>query len=73
MDGDNHTNTVESYFSLLKRGIIGAFHHVSRQHLHRYLAEFDFRFSLRKMSDWERVLVALLGTEGKRLMYRDSA
>ncbi len=71
-EGDIHTNTVESYFSLLKRGIIGAFHHVSKQHLHRYLAEFDFRFSLRKMSDWERTLVALLGIEGKRLMYRDS-
>lgn len=63
---------MESFFSLLKRGIIGAFHHVSRRHLHRYLAEFDFRFSLRKMSDWERTIVALLGIEGKRLKYRDS-
>ncbi len=40
--GDAHTNTVEGYFSILKRGIIGTFHHVSAQHLKRYLAEFDF-------------------------------
>lgn len=68
-DGDLHTNTVESFFSLLKRGVIKAFHHVSRRHLHRYLAEFDFRFSLRKMENWERTLVALLGIEGRRRMH----
>src|SRR5881394_608641 len=45
------TNSVESFFSLLKRGINGTFHHVSKQHLHRYLSEFDFRYNARKMSD----------------------
>src|SRR5437868_417447 len=43
-----HTNTVEGYFSLLKRGINGTYHHVSEKHLHRYLAEFDFRYNSRK-------------------------
>ncbi|HYX27169.1 MAG TPA: IS1595 family transposase [Pyrinomonadaceae bacterium] len=66
------TNTVEGYFSLLKRGINGVYHHVGRKHLHRYLAEFDFRYNAREMTDGERGLEALKGVEGKRLMYRDS-
>jgi hypothetical protein len=45
--GDVHTNTVEGYFSILKRGTMGTYHHVSQQHLTRYLAEFDFRYSTR--------------------------
>jgi hypothetical protein len=45
--GDAHTNTIEGYFSILKRGIIGTYHHVSQQHLKRYLAEFDFRYNER--------------------------
>lgn len=65
-----HVNFSESYFSLLKRGIIGAFHHVSKKHLQRYLEEFDFRWNRRKISDSERVLAAVAGTEGKRLYYR---
>lgn len=65
-----HVNFSESYFSLLKRGIIGAFHHVSKKHLQRYLEEFDFRWNRRKVSDSERVLAAVAGTEGKRLYYR---
>ena len=65
------TNTVEGYFSLLKRGINGVYHHVGRQHLHRYLSEFDFRYNNRKATDGERALQALKGFEGKRLMYRD--
>jgi transposase-like protein len=66
------TNTVESSFSLLKRGIIGAFHHVSEKHLHRYCAEFDFRWNQRKVSDGARATAALTMIEGKRLKYRDS-
>ena len=45
--GEAHTNTVEGYFSILKRGIVGTYHHVSQQHLKRYLAEFDFRYNER--------------------------
>jgi transposase-like protein len=70
--GDVHTNTVEGYFSILKRGIIGVYHHVDSNHLHRYLSEFDFRYNERNVDDAERSVVALLGIEGKRLMYRDS-
>lgn len=66
------TNTVEGSFSLLKRGIIGAFHHVSKHHLHRYLAEFDFRWNQRKVSDGQRATNALTLIAGKRLKYRDS-
>lgn len=63
-----HTNAVESSFSLLKRGIIGAFHHVSKKHLHRYTGEFDFRWTNRKVSDVERTAQALKQSKGKRLM-----
>ena len=71
--GEVHTNTVESSFSLLKRGIIGAFHHVSRQHLHLYLAEFDFRWNHRKTDDAERAEAGIRMVEGKRLFYRQPA
>jgi transposase-like protein len=66
------TNTVEGYFSILKRGINGVYHHVGKQHLHRYLSEFDFRYNSREVSDTERARLALKGTDQKRLMYRDS-
>jgi transposase-like protein len=66
------TNTVEGYFSLLKRGINGVYHHVGRKHLHRYLSEFDFRYNERQVTDGERAQKALAGFDGKRLMYRDS-
>jgi transposase-like protein len=68
-----HTNTVENYFSILKRGINGTYHHVSPAHLKRYLAEFDFRYNERAalgVSDAERAIKALKGIEGKRLTYR---
>lgn len=71
--GDIHTNTVEGYFSILKRGIVGTFHHVSQQHLKRYLAEFDFRYNEREalgVGDVERFNRAIPGIVGKRLMYR---
>ncbi|MDX6480369.1 MAG: hypothetical protein QOG85_879 [Gaiellaceae bacterium] len=70
--GDAHTNTAENYFSILKRGINGVYHHVSPEHLPRYLAEFDFRYNARHLTDTERTNLALSQAEGKRLMYRDS-
>jgi hypothetical protein len=66
------TNTVEGYFSILKRGITGVYHHVSEAHLHRYLAEFDFRYNTRvalKIDDVARAERALKGVKGKRLTY----
>jgi transposase-like protein len=65
-----HTNTVEGFFSLLKRGVYGTFHHLSKKHLHRYLSEFDFRYNARDVSDGERTERALQSVRGKRLMYR---
>ncbi|HEY1541694.1 MAG TPA: IS1595 family transposase [Xanthobacteraceae bacterium] len=72
--GDVHTNTIEGYFSILKRGIMGTYHHVSEQHLKRYLAEFDFRYNERQalgVTDGERAARALKGAVGKRLTYRN--
>lgn len=71
--GDAHTNTIEGYFSILKRGITGVYHHVSQQHLKRYLAEFDFRYNERAalgVNDTERAARAVKGIQGKRLTYR---
>ena len=65
-----HTNTIEGYFSLLKRGLVGTFHHVGEQHLQRYVTEFDFRYNHRKVSDAERADSALKQIAGKRLTYR---
>jgi len=65
-----HTNTVESYFAILKRGIFGVYHHVSPKHLKRYVGEFDFRYNARGISDAARANAALRGIEGKRLTYR---
>jgi len=68
--GNASTNTAESFFALLKRGIHGTFHHVSKKHLHRYCDEFAFRWSNRKVTDGERTEAAIRGAEGKRLSYR---
>src|SRR5262249_24029238 len=71
--GPAHTNTIENYFSILKRGIVGTYHHVSQQHLKRYLAEFDFRYNERSalgVEDVERAAKAVLGTVGKRVTYQ---
>ena len=65
-----HTNFAESYHSLLKRGLIGAFHHVSAEHLHRYVNEFSFRWNSRRETDGERTERAVRATAGKRLTYR---
>ena len=71
--GDAYTNTIEGYFSVLKRGIVGTYHHVSQQHLKRYLAEFDFRYNEREklgVSDAARMAKSVQGIVGKRLTYR---
>ena len=68
-----HTNTVEGYFSIFKRGVYGTFHHVSQQHLKRYLAEFDFRYNEREalgVNDSMRMARSIKGIVGKRLTYR---
>lgn len=65
-----HTNTVEGYFAILKRGIYGTYQHVSQQHLKRYVGEFDFRFNTRALDDMARTAVAAKGIVGKRLTYR---
>lgn len=71
--GEASTNTVEGFFSIFKRGVMGTYHHVSAQHLARYLAEFDFRYSNRSaigVEDIERAKRLVKGIEGKRLTYR---
>jgi transposase-like protein len=73
--GHIHTNTIEGYFSILKRGIYGVYQHVSEAHLQRYLAEFDFRYSNRErlgIDDVQRAEIALKGAKGKRLTYATS-
>ena len=65
-----HTNTVEGYFSILKRGITGNYQWVSAKHLKRYLGEFDFRYNSRDVTDMERAVMAARGIQGKRLTYR---
>ena len=71
--GDVHNNTAESFFALLKRGIYGTFHSVSKEHLDKYCNEFAFRWNNRKITDGERIAVAINMIEGKRLMYGDSS
>jgi transposase-like protein len=70
LGGFVHTNTVESHFALIKRGVYGTFHNISEAHLHRYLAEFDFRANTRDMTDAERAAALIAGAQGKRLLYR---
>lgn len=70
--GNASRNEVELYFALLKRGVIGSFHHVSKNHLDRYCDEFSFRRNHRKVSDSDRTATAIKATKGKRLMYRQS-
>jgi transposase-like protein len=71
--GDCHTNTLEGYFSIFKRGMKGVYQHCDEKHLHRYLAEFDFRYNnrvARDVNDEQRAEKALLGVKGKRLTYK---
>jgi transposase-like protein len=74
--GEAHTNTAEGFFSLLKRGINGTFHHVGKGHLHRYCEEFAFRYNNRialGVNDSQRATKIVLGAEGKRLTYKQPA
>jgi ISXO2-like transposase domain len=64
-----HVNTAECRFSLMKRAVFGTHHSISEAHLPRYLAEWDFKWNTRKMSDEERAAKALQGIEGRRLTY----
>ena len=68
--GFKHSNTVENFFSIFKRGVIGTYHHMSEAHLARYCREFDFRYNTRTLSDSDRTIEAIKGARGKRLMYR---
>lgn len=67
--GVHHTNTIEGFFSRLKRGLMGTYHHVGSQHLGRYVTEFDFRYNTRKGTDVERAASVLGSIGGRRLMY----
>ena len=67
--GKIHVNTIENYFSILKRGLRGVYQHVGANHLRRYIAEFDFRYNHREISDAERAAIALKGIVGKRVLY----
>jgi transposase-like protein len=69
---DIHSNTIEGVFSLIKRGVMGTFHSVSRKHLQNYLNEFQFRWNTRKLDDGQRVSAAIKKVDGKRLEYRES-
>jgi len=73
--GEIHTNTIEGFYSIFKRGMKGIYQHCSEKHLHRYLAEFDFRYSNRirlGIDDEKRADNAIKGTRGKRLTYREA-
>lgn len=68
--GDVHTNSAEGFFGIFKRGMRGNYQHCAEKNLHRYLAEFEFRYNTRHITDGERAALAVKGGEGKRLMYR---
>jgi ISXO2-like transposase domain len=71
--GEIHTNTIENFFSVFKRGMRGNYQHCSEKHLHRYLAEFDYRFNHREalgFDDNDRFNASIPGIVGKRLTYR---
>lgn len=73
--GDVHTNTAEGYFSIFKRGMKGIYQHCDEKHLHRYLAEYDFRYNHRVAlgySDIDRTKIAIKGVDGKRLTFHQA-
>ena len=69
--GEAHTNTLEGAFSLFKRQIVGAHHHVSVEHLDRYWSEFEWKYNRRQVDDGERMVLRVEAAEGKRLMYKE--
>jgi transposase-like protein len=68
---DVHSNTVEGFFAIVKRGLDGIYHSVSRKHLHRYMAEYEFRWNGRYLDDGPRTAAAIRASEGKRLLYKE--
>lgn len=68
--GDVHTNSIEGFFGMLKRGLNGIYHSVSKKHLHRYLSEFQFRHNNNELNDGQRVIAAIKAAQGKRLTYK---
>lgn len=69
--GEIHTNSIESFFAIIKRGLIGTYHNVSKKHLHRYIGQFEFLYNTRKVDDGERLVQAIKSANGKRLMYKE--
>jgi len=69
--GDVHTNSIEGFFGMLRRGLDGIYHSVSRKHLHRYLSEFEFRHNHRELDDGERTVAAIRAANNKRLTYAE--
>lgn len=69
--GQIHTNSAEGFFSNVKRGLVGIYHSVSKEHLHRYMSEYEFRHNHRHLDDGNRTLVAIRASEGKRLRYKE--
>lgn len=69
--GDVHTNSIESFFATIKRGIIGTYHSVSKKHLHRYIGQFEFLYNTRKCNDGERLVQIIKHADGKRLIYKE--
>lgn len=69
--GDIHSNTVEGFFAVVKRGLNGIYHSVSKEHLHRYMSEFEFRYNNRNLEDGERTMLAIKASQGKRLIYKE--
>lgn len=70
--GDIHSNTVESFFAIVKRSLNGIYHSVSKEHLHRYMAEYEFRYNHRELEDGDRTVAAIKASQGKRLRYRET-
>lgn len=65
-----HTNSIEGFFGMVRRGLDGIYHSVSHNHLHRYLSEFEFRHNYRKLTDGERTRQAIRSANHKRLLYK---
>ena len=69
--GEIHSNTIEGFFSIVKRDLNGIYHSVSKEHLHRYMTEYEFRYNHRHLEDGERTVAAIRGADGKRLLYKE--
>jgi transposase-like protein len=69
--GDVTTNGIEGFFGMLKRGLNGIYHSVSRKHLHRYLSEFQYRYNHSALTDGQRTILAIRQSQGKRLLYTE--